>query len=130
TPGAIGYLEFGYAELAHLPPAVLENRSGEFVKPDAGSGLAALSPPSLTKVPDNLHVEAPDPVGKDAYPIVTCTWLLVARHHDDARKGAELKKLLRFCLTDGQQYSGELGYIPLPAEIREKCLAALDQISP
>src|SRR5262249_10879470 len=42
TPGAIGYLEYGYADLAHLPMAVLENHAGEWVKADADSGRAAL----------------------------------------------------------------------------------------
>ena len=127
TPGAIGYLEYGYAELAHLPMAVLENKKGAFVKPTPESGAAALADASI---PDNLHVNVPDPEGEDTYPIVTCTWLLCARHYDDARTATELKNVIRFGLTEGQQYSGELGYIPLPEALRRKCLAALDQITP
>src|SRR5262245_37014042 len=34
TPGAIGYVEYGYAKLAHLPMAALENRQHEFLVPD------------------------------------------------------------------------------------------------
>jgi phosphate transport system substrate-binding protein len=126
TPGAIGYLEFGYAKLARLPTAHLENKRGAFVKATPESGAAALVG---IKIPDNLHVNVPDPEGESAYPIVTCTWLLCARHYADARKGEELKKVARYCLTDGQQRSGELGYIPLPEEMLAKCLAALDQIT-
>src|SRR5262249_23608474 len=33
TPGAIGYLEFGYAELLHMPTARLQNKSGNYVAP-------------------------------------------------------------------------------------------------
>jgi phosphate transport system substrate-binding protein len=127
TPGALGYLEYGYAELAHLPMARLQNKKGAFVEPTPQSGAAALA---NIKIPDNLHVNVPDPEADDAYPIVTCTWLLCARHYADARTAEELKKVIRFGLTDGQQYSGELGYIPLPAELRDRCLAALDQITP
>ncbi|HEX5271359.1 MAG TPA: phosphate ABC transporter substrate-binding protein PstS, partial [Gemmataceae bacterium] len=115
TPGAFGYLEYGYAELAHLPMAHLENKHGAFVKPTPESGAAALA--GIT-VPDNLQVNVPDPDGEAAYPIVTCTWLLCARHYDDAKKGEELKNVVRYCLTDGQQVSGELGYIPLPEDLR------------
>ena len=134
TPGAIGYLEYGYAELTHLPTgeplpmARLENKSGAFVGATPESGKAALAPPSLTSVPDNLHVQVNDPVAPNAYPIVTCTWLLCPRHCADARKAEELKKVIRFCLTDGQQYSAELGYIPLPPDVAEKSLRALDEI--
>jgi phosphate transport system substrate-binding protein len=126
TPGAIGYLEFGYAELARLPMARLQNKAGAFVEPTPESGAAALK---NIKIPDNLHVNVPDPEGEDAYPIVTCTWLLCARHYADAKKGEALKKVVHFCLTESQQYSGQLGYIPLPEELRERCLAALDQIT-
>src|SRR5262249_39441965 len=39
TPGAIGYVEFGYAKLAALRMAALENRSHEFILPDeSGKG--------------------------------------------------------------------------------------------
>jgi phosphate transport system substrate-binding protein len=127
TPGAIGYLEYGYAELAHLPMASLENKNGAFVPPTPESGAAALV---NFQIPDNLHVNVPDPEGADAYPIVTCTWLLCARHHDDAKKAQELKNVIRYCLTDGQKISAELGYIPLPEELRDRCLVALDQITP
>jgi phosphate transport system substrate-binding protein len=130
TPGAIGYLEYSYGELAKLPMAHLQNRKGEFIKPSAESGALALAKPSLAKIPDNLHVNVPDPEGEGAYPLVTCTWLLCARQYDDARVADELKKVLRFCLTDGQEYVSKLGYLPLPAELREKCLAAVEQINP
>src|SRR5262249_37193482 len=42
TPGAIGYVESGYAELTHLPMAALENRAGAFIKPTIASSQAAL----------------------------------------------------------------------------------------
>jgi phosphate transport system substrate-binding protein len=127
TPGAIGYLEYGYADLAHLPMAHLENKKGAFVKPTPESGAAALVG---IKVPDNLHVNVPDPDREDAYPIVTCTWLLCARHYADARKGEELKNVVQFCLSEEmQQIAGKLGYIPLPEELRTKSLAAVDQIT-
>jgi phosphate transport system substrate-binding protein len=128
TPGAVGYLEIGYAELAHLLMARLQNRSGAFVEASQESGRAALSPPSLTKVPDDLHVEVNDPVAAGAYPIVTCTWLLCARHYDDPKKAEELKNVLRYGLTDGQRFSAELGYIPFPVKFAARCLAALEQI--
>jgi phosphate transport system substrate-binding protein len=135
TPGAVGYLETGYAELARLSApqlkmAQLENKSGAFVAATAESGAAALAPPSLVNIPDNLHVEVNDPAGKDAFPIVTCTWLLCARHYTDQRRATELKKVIRYCLTDGQKLSSELGYIPLPPELTKKTLAALDEITP
>src|SRR5271163_3710444 len=51
TPGAIGYVEFGYAKQTKMPMAELENKSGKFVKADLQSGKDALAtvqlPPDL-----------------------------------------------------------------------------------
>ena len=43
TPGAIGYIEYGFAELGKLTMASLENKAGSFVKPTLESGKAALA---------------------------------------------------------------------------------------
>src|SRR5262249_20183595 len=88
TPGAVGYLEYGYAELAGLPMAVLENRQGNYVAPGPASGAAALAG---AKVPDNLRVFIPDPEGKDAYPIITYTWMLARTAYADAQTAQTLK---------------------------------------
>jgi phosphate transport system substrate-binding protein len=127
TPGAIGYLEYGYAELSHLPTAALENKAGEFIKPSMASGRAALAG---ADVPPNLRIWIPDPAGKDAYPIVTYTWLLCYRHYEKAAAVAELKKVIKFCLTEGQEYSADLGYIPMPESVVAKVLEAVDRITP
>ncbi len=69
-----------------------------------------------------------DPAADDAYPIVTLTWVLLYRQYADAPRAAARHDLLQWCLTDGQQYAGDLGYIPLPPAIRQRSLAALDRV--
>jgi phosphate transport system substrate-binding protein len=59
-----------------------------------------------------------DPAGKGAYPIVTCTWLLISEHYHDAKSAESLRDFVRWCLTKGQDECEPLGYIPLaPAAI-------------
>ena len=41
TPGAIGYIEAGFAELTHLPMAAIENKKGRFREPTAENSAAA-----------------------------------------------------------------------------------------
>ncbi|TVR98045.1 MAG: phosphate ABC transporter substrate-binding protein PstS, partial [Rhodospirillales bacterium] len=43
TPGAIGYVEFGFAKLTNQPTAMLENASGNFIAATTESGQAALA---------------------------------------------------------------------------------------
>jgi phosphate transport system substrate-binding protein len=129
TPGALGYIEAGYAELTHppLPVAALQNRAGRFVLPTAENSLVALREAHLDR---DLRAAVHDPKGKDAYPIVTFTWIVVRKEYTSAEVAGNLKSLLRFCLTEGQQYSKDLGYIPLPGDIAKKVLAAVEQIRP
>ena len=42
--------------------------------------MGAGHPPRSTR-PNKLRGWVPDPEGKDSYPIVTYTWLLVDKHH-------------------------------------------------
>jgi phosphate transport system substrate-binding protein len=126
TPGAIGYVEYGYAQHNKLPFAALQNKAGEFVTATTASGEATLA---TTQFPEGLLRAWPsDPDGKDSYPIATFTWLLVYKKYDNAPIGEAVKKFVTFGLTDGQKFAEDLGYIPLPKEIVDKSMAALNTV--
>jgi phosphate transport system substrate-binding protein len=125
TPGAIGYVEYGIASRAGLKMALLENKEGNYVQPSATSGFATLT---STELPDNFRAFFPDPEGLGSYPIVTYSWLLLYRRYDDAGRSDELRRFVTWCLTEGQQYNEELGYIRLAPEAVERLVAAVETI--
>jgi phosphate transport system substrate-binding protein len=125
TPGAIGYVEYGYAKQSNLSTAALENKAGAYVTASTASGQAALAGNEL---PENLRLFLPDPDGRDAYPIVTYTWLLAYRSYDTPDVANALKDVIRYCLDEGQKISEEMGYIPLPPSVVAADLKALDNI--
>jgi len=125
---SIGYVEYHFARRLGLPMAQLQNRAGRFIEPGEQSGQAALAS-TVRDMPDNLRLFLPDPEGDTSYPIVTYTWLLLHDRYADRDKGAALKKFVGWGLTEGQRYSRDLGYIPLPAEVAALSLAALDRIN-
>lgn len=125
-PGTIGYVEYGTAKRAGLGMAWLENKAGNYIKPTGTSGLETLL---QTKLPANLRVFMPDPDGKDSYPIVTYSWLLLYGKYDDPKKLGALKEMVRWCLDEGQQESESLGYIRLPPHVVSAATHALDSIS-
>lgn len=127
TPGAIGYVEYGFANSAGLPMASLENQSGNFIKPSAEAASATLDAVTL---PENLRAFITDPEGEQSYPIVTYTWLLTYDNYDDPEKAKALEATIEYALTEGQTLSGELGYIPLPPSVVQKVAAEADKISP
>jgi phosphate transport system substrate-binding protein len=126
TPGAIGYIEYGYAQHNKLPFAALQNKSGEFVTATTASGAATLA---TTQFPaDLLRAWPSDPDGKDSYPIATFTWLLLYKNYDNTSIGEAVKKFVNFGITDGQKFAEDLGYIPLPKEVVDKNLEALKTV--
>jgi phosphate transport system substrate-binding protein len=125
TPGTIGYVEYGYAQLTHLPMAILQNQAGKFVAPNADSGSAALGSADL---PANLRAFVTDPPGDGSYPIVTYTWWLVHQTYTKPGAADTIKALAGWALTDGQKFSPDLGYLPLPAAVVTRVQAAVTQI--
>lgn len=125
SPGTIGYVEYGYAKGNGLQMAVLENKSGNFIKPADDSGAATLSHMEL---PANLRAWPIDPAGKEDYPIASLTWLLLYGKYSDSAKLADLKGFVTWALTDGQKLTTGLGYIPLPEAVVARSKAALDTV--
>ena len=126
TPGAIGYVEYGYAKNNKLTFAQLQNKSGAFVAATAESGAATLN---STQFPSEvLRAWPSDPDAKDAYPISTFTWLLLYKKYDNKEILDVLKKFVTYGLSDGQKFADELGYIPLPKEVAAKSEAALKSV--
>ncbi|MEO1095320.1 MAG: phosphate ABC transporter substrate-binding protein PstS [Cyanobacteria bacterium J06638_28] len=123
--GAIGYVEYSYAKKLGFPTAALENQSGQFIEPNpvtGGNGLADI------EIPANLRAFVTDPTGAEAYPIVTYSWILAYATYQDATKGEAIKAVLQWGLSEGQTFSEQLGYVPLPADVVTKALAAVERI--
>ena len=55
TPGAIGYVEYGYAKLTGTPMATLENKAGKFVAAGGEGGAAALASAEFDDQHARLH---------------------------------------------------------------------------
>jgi phosphate transport system substrate-binding protein len=125
TKGSIGYTEFSFAKENNLSMAAIQNKAGEFIVPTPEAAAKALS--GVT-IPADFAVSVPDPEAKDAYPIVSLTWLLLYSQYDDAAKADTLKSMIKWALADGKKATEELGYIPLPAEVITKVLAEVDTI--
>ena len=123
TPGAIGYIEYGYAKLTKADSALLQNKAGNYVAASDKSGAATLATAQLG--PD-LRGWIEDPAGADAYPIATFTWLL-AYKKQDAKKAEWMRKLVEYCVTTGQANSDGMGYIPLPPSVVDKIKTASAQ---
>jgi phosphate transport system substrate-binding protein len=126
TEGAIGYIEYGYAQNHGLAQAALENKAGNFLTPTPESAAATLGAIAL---PENLLALITDPEGDTSYPVVTYTWLLAYKQYDDPNQALGMELMIQHGLTQGQTVAAELGYVPLPEDVRQRVARVADQIS-
>lgn len=126
TKGSIGYIEYGYAQLNKLATSQLQNKAGKFVSATLESAKASLSEIVL---PANLRSFEPDPDGANSYPIVSYTWILAYKKYPKADVAQSLKSVLNWCVKDGQKFSSQLGFIPLPSNVVSKVTQAINTIS-
>lgn len=123
--GSIGYVELSYAIESKLSMASLKNKAGDFIFPSLESTSAAAVGASF---PEDLRFSLSNSSGADAYPIVGATWILAYDKMKDAEKAAALKAFLTWALNDGTAIAEELGYAPLPDDLKAKALAKVEQI--
>ena len=100
TPGAIGYIEYGYAKSQNLPMATLENKSGRTTSRPASPPQSA---PWHGPIP-RLIAWVPDPQpGCISDRHIHLDHLL--QDVSATRPNQAIKGLLNYCLTDGQKES-------------------------
>ena len=121
--GSIGYLNYGYVSGGRFQQVALQNKAGNFVKANAETSAAGLSKIILD---DKLRGADANPAGANSYPIVSLTWILAYPEH---KNNDAIKDVLRYSLSkESQGVSDSLGYVPLPEELRQKALAAVDTL--
>lgn len=125
TPYTIGYIERAYASQNKLPMAELKNKAGKFVAPSIEAMSAAAD---AVGMPNELFVSLADADGEAVYPITGYSYLLVYEDTKDAVKGEALAKYVWWGLHDGQKFSKDLDYAPIPAKVLSKVEARLKEL--
>ncbi len=116
---SIGYVEYIYAAKNKLGFAWMKNQSGAFIEPKLETVSAAAAGAAATIAPD-LRASIVNAPGATAYPIAGFTWLLAYRNVKDLPKAQALTRLMWWSIYDGQKFTGDLGYAPIPDPIVEK----------
>lgn len=118
TPGAIGYVELGYALINKMAFGAVRNKAGNWITPSIESVTAAAQGAMDEMGPNtDFRVSITDSPGAQAYPISSFTWLLIRKTYPDAAKARELLRFVRWSLTEGQAKAAGLGYAPLPKQM-------------
>jgi phosphate transport system substrate-binding protein len=127
TPGSIGYVELIYALQNKIAYGVVKNAAGDYVRASLESVTAAASA-TEGKMPADFRVSITNAPGKESYPISSFTWLLLYESAKDKARSPAMVDFVKWAITDGQKYTKELGYAPLPASVVKLEQAALARI--
>lgn len=118
TPGAIGYVELVYALQNRIPFGLVRNGSNRFIEATIQTTTAAAAG-AMANIGDDtdFRISITDPVGFDAYPIASFTWILLPRTMTDSTKARALLDFLWWATHEGQEHAATLGYAPLPNRV-------------
>ncbi|WP_231759483.1 phosphate ABC transporter substrate-binding protein PstS [Microbulbifer elongatus] len=122
VPGALGYVQYAYAENANLAMAALENRAGNMIAPGPESFESALTSFEGHLTRQNIA----DPGGQHGYPLVSFSWLIMRKTYRNPDVAPVLNALVHYGLGEGQAIVTEMGYIPFPESGRSRLLEYFD----
>ena len=109
---SIGYVEYGHARQSRLRYALIRNRAGRYVTPNALAFQEAAAHADWAKSGD-FHLMLTDPPGEAAYPIVATVFIMMPKTLPSRRARAALD-FFGWSLDQGAQDATALGYVPLP----------------
>ena len=113
-PGAIGYVEWAYAKQNKMVYVDLKNSSGNVVEPKTETFKAAAAGADWSKSFYQILTNEP---GKDAWPIVGATFVLLHTTQDKAPQGTETLKFFDWAFKNGSGAADSLDYISLPESV-------------
>ncbi|CAB3797060.1 phosphate ABC transporter substrate-binding protein PstS [Paraburkholderia fynbosensis] len=113
-PGAIGYVEWAYAKQNHMTYVALKNSSGTVVEPKTDTFKAAAAGADWSKSFYQILTNEP---GKNAWPIVGATFVLLHTAQDKPAQGTETLKFFDWAFKNGTQAANDLDYISLPDSV-------------
>ena len=117
TIGAIGYVEYAYAKQNHMSYAVMQNRSGAWVSPDAENFAAAAAGAKWSAAP-GFYLLLLDQAGQKAWPITGATFILMHTKQANAQTGHDVLAFFDWAYKNGDATAASLDYVPLPENVK------------
>jgi phosphate transport system substrate-binding protein len=114
--GAIGYVEYAYVKQNKMAYALVRNREGAFVTPNAQAFQAAATGADWSKAPA-MYLILTDAPGRSAWPIAGATFILMHKVQDKPENATEVLKFFNWAYAKGDGMAEQLDYVPLPDRV-------------
>ena len=116
--GSIGYVEYAYVFQNNMIYTMMQNREGQFVKPNATNFQAAAADADWANSKD-FYIVLTDQPGEDTWPISGATFILMHKLQKDPETAKRVLDFFTWAYQSGGKLANELSYIPMPASIVE-----------
>jgi phosphate transport system substrate-binding protein len=114
--GSIGYVEYAYAKKNNMTYALVQNKDGQYPKPDNDTFQNAAAYADWKNAPGYYQIITNSP-GKDSWPIAATSFILMQKVQDKPANAKEVLKFFEWSFKNGQKMADELDYVPLPASL-------------
>jgi phosphate transport system substrate-binding protein len=114
--GAIGYVEYAYAQQHKLAYVILQNHDGQFVAPNVRSFKSAAANADWSGAP-SFQLLLTDQPGHESWPIAGSTFVLAYKRQYHLDSGVAMFRFFDWVYRNGVNLADELNYAPIPRPI-------------
>jgi phosphate transport system substrate-binding protein len=114
--GAIGYVEYSYADTNSLPMVTLKNQEGQFVRPTSATFAAAAANANWDPS-QGFYLSLTNQPGADSWPIVGVSFILIPAQPSDPARAKAVLSFFDHSFRNGGAAADKLGYVMLPSKV-------------
>lgn len=116
TNGAIGYVEFAYAQQNGLGYVTMQNRAGQYVQPSIESFKAAAGNADW-KDASGMYLVLTNQPGAESWPITGASFILMPLKVENAADARRALQFFDWAYGEGGEMATQLDYVPMPASV-------------
>ena len=121
--GAIGYVEYAYAQKNKMAHASMKNQAGQWVSPGQEGFAAAAANARWDKAPGFYELLTDQP-GAKSWPITGASFILLHKAAADPAKTLAVLTFFDWAFKNGKPMAVELDYVPLPENVTKLIASA------
>ncbi|BBZ72033.1 phosphate ABC transporter substrate-binding protein PstS [Mycobacterium paraseoulense] len=131
TPGAIGYVEKGFADQSAMPYARIATNNGVVVPLTNETAGNAVKAANFVADGNDLVLDLNPMYSSQepgAYPLLLATYEIVCSKGSDPDTSGAIKSFLTVAAGRGQTDLPSAGYVPLPDKVKDRLAAAIEAL--
>lgn len=127
TPGAIGYIDFGYVQEFQLVTVQLAHAGGEYASPSYEGFRAALTASDWVRT-GNFTTTLTQMPGSKAWPITMATFVVFPKVAEKSEETLEALRFFSWCFMHGDALVKESNFVRLPDRVQAAAFRVISTV--